>query len=47
MGYIKIYEFIYICLITEVKPVGEIISDQEIFFIERVKLIPVIVRSNV
>jgi len=41
MGFIRIYDVTFICLITESREVGEIIPGQPINLIERVKLYPV------
>ena len=47
MGFIRIYQYVYVWLITKTKSVGEIISGQEIFLIERVKLHPLVVRIKI
>lgn len=40
MGFINIYTYTYMCLITEAKSVGAIFPDEDIYLIERVKLLP-------
>ena len=46
LGFVHIYDYLYLGVITKIRNVGNIIPGQDIYFIEKVKFYPISVSIN-